>query len=617
MKAKLNLNSLRKKVLLSIVVFIVLFALITSFIIVLVIDFQMTGRARTDKSAAIESLSYSLPSLLSMKEYQQVKQVITSSLVFDNIAFVAVYDKSGALIDSEIKQGLNATDFKAESHDIMTAGESIGRFEIGFSQKYIDDLVRWTTLILIIALVGFLVLAGLALFIFMGRSVIQPIESIARTIKEIGPDNLSARTDIRSKDEIGVLAANINQMAGHLEESYLALQTARDELEEKVELRTKGERRRSEQLRAINGVSRRISAILSLDELLPFVVHSVQETFNYYNVNIFILDPALEGVVLKAGAGGYKGPVPLGFLVRFDLGVVGKVARNGEAMNIADVAQESGGVFFPELTDTKSELAIPIKIGDDTIGVLDIQSIETDAFDEIDLFTLQTLGDQLAVAIENARLYQESRDMAILEERNRMAREIHDTLAQGFAGVILQLEAAEQALHEDADDAHVHLDRARRLAKESLNEARRSVWALRPQVLDQLPFMQALQQQVERFNSDTGIQVNLSKPQNEQILSHEIENALLRICQEALTNIKKHARANRVDVNLAFEENAVKLRVDDDGVGFGQEAILENRFGLISMRERAKLLGGFVEVRSEEGKGTHLLASIPIDRGKP
>jgi signal transduction histidine kinase len=154
------------------------------------------------------------------------------------------------------------------------------------------------------------------------------------------------------------------------------------------------------------------------------------------------------------------------------------------------------------------------------------------------------------------------------------------------------------------------------LAKESLNEARRSVWALRPQVLEQLPFMQALQGQVEKSCLDTDIKVILNMPQNERKLPPETENALLRICQEALTNVKKHAQASQVEINLTFEEKAVSLRVDDNGIGFDQESILENRFGLISMRERAKLLGGFLEVRSEKGKGTHLLVNIPIDRGK-
>jgi signal transduction histidine kinase len=614
MNAKLNLNSLRKKITFSIIAVIVVLALVMAFIINLVVSSQMSVRGRTDKAAAVESLSYALSPLLSGQGDQLIKQVISSYLVFDNIAFVAVYDKNGTLIDSALKEGSAPGDFQVEGHDIMTGGQAAGSFEIGFSQKYIDELVKWTTLILILALVVFLLLAGLALLIFMGRSVIQPIESIARTISQFGPHNLAARTEVYTEDEIGVLASNINQMAGELEKSYLSLQAARDELEEKVELRTRGERRRSEQLRAINGVSRRISAILSLDELLPYVTISMQQTFNYYNVNIFLLDSTSDGVVLKAGAGGYNKPAPLGFLVRLNDGIVGKVAGTGQAVNSGEAGQDSGSGLSQELPDTKSELAVPIMVGNETIGVVDIRSAEMQAFDEIDLFTVQTLGDQLAIAIENARLYQESRDMAVIEERNRMAREIHDTLAQGFAGVVLQLEAAEQALPEKADDAQKHLDRARMLARESLNEARRSVWALRPQALEKLPFTQALQQQVEKLSVDSGIKASLKMSQNQRALSPEIENALLRICQEALANVRKHAQAKRVEVNLTFEDNLVVLRIDDDGAGFDPELIGADHFGLINMRERARLLGGFLEIRSEKWKGTHLLVTIPIVR---
>ena len=197
-----------------------------------------------------------------------------------------------------------------------------------------------------------------------------------------------------------------------------------------------------------------------------------------------------------------------------------------------------------------------------------------------------------------------------------MAREIHDTLAQGFTGIILQHEAAEQALDEDTNQAQEHLNRARKLARESLNEARRSVWALRPQELEQLPLIAALRQQIERFSQDTGIRVGFNTSQNERILSAEIENALLRICQESLTNVKKHAEASQVEVELTFDEKVVRLRIDDNGVGFDPESSTENRFGLISMHERARLLGGFVEIRSDRGKGTHLEVTIPIDRGK-
>ncbi|MFC2014287.1 GAF domain-containing protein, partial [Chloroflexota bacterium] len=128
--------------------------------------------------------------------------------------------------------------------------------------------------------------------------------------------------------------------------------------------------------------------------------------------------------MLKAGAGGYKEAVPIGFLVRVTEGIVGWVTQTGEPLMVGDVSKEPKYLFVQELADTRSELAVPIKIGTETLGVLDIQSTEPNAFDEIDLFTAQTLGDQVAIAIENARLYQETREMAVLEERNRMAREI-------------------------------------------------------------------------------------------------------------------------------------------------------------------------------------------------
>ena len=339
---------------------------------------------------------------------------------------------------------------------------------------------------------------------------------------------------------------------------------------------------------------------------------SLQETFNYYNVNVFLLDPGTGSLVLKAGAGGYRGTVPIGFLIRLTEGIVGMVAQTGEPLMAGDVSKEPKYILVQELPDTRSELAIPIKIGTETLGVLDIQSIELDAFDEIDLFTAQTLGDQVAIAIENARLYQETREMAVLEERNRMAREIHDTLAQGFTGIVLQLEAGEQALGEDFTRAQGHLDQARRLARESLNEARRSVWALRPQALEQLSFTKTLRQEVKKFIQDSGVKANLNISGKRQALFPDLENALLRIFQESLTNVKKHAQASQVEVNLAFEEKAVRLSIQDNGIGFNPEDSTKNHFGLISMGERARLLGGSMEIRSEKRKGTHLEVTIPI-----
>ena len=193
-----------------------------------------------------------------------------------------------------------------------------------------------------------------------------------------------------------------------------------------------------------------------------------------------------------------------------------------------------------------------------------------------------------------------------------MAREIHDTLAQGFTGIVLQLEAAEQPLNEDVGKAQEHLDRGRSLARQSLNEARRSVWALRPQPLEQLPLAEAIAQEVAKFIQSSGIKTNFDISGERHPLSYDIEAALLRICQESLTNVRKHARASKVDINLVFEKSVVRLSIQDNGIGFDTKAPIEGAFELIGMRERARLLGGMLVVQSEKGKGTVVEIEVPI-----
>ena len=158
-----------------------------------------------------------------------------------------------------------------------------------------------------------------------------------------------------------------------------------------------------------------------------------------------------------------------------------------------------------------------------------------------------------------------------MEERNRMAREIHDTLAQGFTGIILQLEAAEQALHDNPSDAERHLNQASSLARKSLAEARRSVWNLRSKALEQANLADALRQEVDKFSEQTGVGASFTVRGDKRELSPEVETGLLRICQESLNNVGKHAQATKVEVTLEFDTSAVILAISDNGVGFEQK----------------------------------------------
>lgn len=603
------LRSLNNKVIFAIILVTLLGAFLTAFTVFLTVQYQLSQKYTVEKQATIESLSLSLADDLLSGDYEQIDQTLQSALIYENIDSITVFNQDGNSVVS-ISEEDDDTNLELSKHTLSADGELVGSFEVGFSDSYIDDLVRRTVIALSIVVIGFLILVGLAFFIFMRYSVLQPIRTFAFTVNRINMENLSTRIGINSQDEIGLLATAFNNMTENLEKSQADLKQSYDELEEKVELRTRGERRRAEQLRTINEVGRRISSFLSLDELLPYVVNSLRDTFHYYNVNIFLVNDA-GSIELSAGAGGYESEIPTGFSINFGQGIVGTAAQNEEFVAVADVSIDSRYIASEQLPNTRSELSVPIKLGTEMLGVLDVQSEEINAFDEIDIFTVQTIGDQLAVAIQNARYYLETRELAVITERNRLAREIHDTLAQGFTGIILQLEAAEQTMGIDNSSSQEHLDSAKRLAKESLNEARRSVWALRPQLLENLTFIDALRKEAESFGSDNNIKVTIDTSIEKQNINPDAENALLRIFQEALNNIRKHASANNIEVRLTNDEDNYILSVSDDGIGFDSSEDISKGFGLISMRERAKLLGGSFEISSEKGLGTRVVVKIP------
>jgi signal transduction histidine kinase len=212
-------------------------------------------------------------------------------------------------------------------------------------------------------------------------------------------------------------------------------------------------------------------------------------------------------------------------------------------------------------------------------------------------------------------LFRQTKEMAVLEERSRMAGEIHDTLAQGFTGIVLQLEAAEQALDESPSEAPDHLSRAKGLARESLQEARRSVWGLLPHALEERPLDAALREEIRRFSAVGRERASFSLSGNRRELPSNVQAALLRICQESLTNVRRHAMATEVEVALTFYTEAVCLGVRDNGGGFDPEAVKgrgrQGGFGLTGMEERARLQRGTLEVRSHKGKGTLVEVKIP------
>ncbi len=225
----------------------------------------------------------------------------------------------------------------------------------------------------------------------------------------------------------------------------------------------------------------------------------------------------------------------------------------------------------------------------------------------------EPLVPSLSLTLEKLRLLRQVSETAILQERQRLAREIHDTLAQDFTSIVTHLEAAESALDTDPKLARAHLDRARRAAREGLAEARRVVWALRPDILTRTGLDRALTRVAHRWQEATGIPVHVTITGTPRPLPGDTDVVLLRAAQEALANVHKHARATRVDVTLTYMGDRVSLDVQDDGEGFDPGNLDAHKgFGLRGMRERVEARGGHVIIESGPGEGTTVVVMLPI-----
>ncbi len=281
----------------------------------------------------------------------------------------------------------------------------------------------------------------------------------------------------------------------------------------------------------------------------------------------------------------------------------------------------------PSSLGLRFHASVPIYAGEMALGVLNVASEDWRELSEDELQLLHIVGDQVGLAIQRARLAAEhtraAARLSTIEERNRLAREIHDTLAQGLAAITLQLETADALTEQRPERAHEAIRRALALARANLEEARRSVIDLRAAPLQNRTLPEALQELAGEARRD-GVEITYQYlPADFPLLSPRLETALYRIAQEALTNVKKHARAEHVKMRLSLEEDELCLCVYDDGRGFQVDEVMDTQarfgaqtghFGLTGVNERVKMLGGTLCIDSTPGLGTCLVVCVPLEK---
>jgi signal transduction histidine kinase len=289
----------------------------------------------------------------------------------------------------------------------------------------------------------------------------------------------------------------------------------------------------------------------------------------------------------------------------------------------------------------RAVVSIPLIFGEELIGLVSIRIAGNRQVDEADLEFAQSLAQQATLALELARLAEQAkqtalaierekaareraaelakakgaRQSAVLEERNKMAGEIHDSLAQFFTGILLQLGAAKKVIKKGGNNSLSYVERASELAQFGLAEARRSAFSLQPTIIEELGLVQALQKLVERSNIKGKLRCNFhSTGVPEESLPTSVQEALLRIAQEAMSNALRHALPTVINVSLCCDPSKLVLEVADNGSGIANpEAACREGFGLSNMQARAKNLGAQLDVRTSAGRGTSIVVRMPTN----
>lgn len=262
--------------------------------------------------------------------------------------------------------------------------------------------------------------------------------------------------------------------------------------------------------------------------------------------------------------------------------------------------------------------SIPLYARDKRLGVLNVASVDWRELSAEDLRLLYIVGDFLGVALERSLIFMRCAEVGAVEERNRLAREIHDTVAQGLTAISLQLETADALLEsgQNLEQVGQVIKQAINLTRANLNEVRRSVLDLRAAPLEGKSMVEALKDLVQTYAEQWELPIEFDLSYAIHPLPIRLEIGLYRIVQEALTNIHRHAEASLVQGQLVTMPNMVRLVIEDNGKGFDVSQVVTNkgRYGLVGMNERVRLLGGYLKLHSSPKAGTQIEIEIPLEK---
>jgi signal transduction histidine kinase len=379
---------------------------------------------------------------------------------------------------------------------------------------------------------------------------------------------------------------------------------------------------RTRELQALMRVSANLTAQLDLEPLLQLIIEEIRSLADYGRASIYLAQG--EALLLLASRSRQAiDPPPTSYsMAATDMGPLWQQVARRQPVIIDDMHTDIEFVgplrkilgnerFESAVRNVHAQLVVPLALKDRVIGMITLTHEQPAYYTRHHADLLSAIGIQAAIAIENARLFEQAQELAATNERQRLARELHDSVSQALYGIVLGARTARTLLETSPEKAMEPLDYVLSLAAAGQAEMRALLFELRPESLEMEGLIVALEKQIAATSaryaltiaSDLGTEPELGLPEKE---------AFYRICQEALHNIVKHARAENATVRLSLSDGALSLEIRDDGVGFDTSASHPGHMGLISMSERASAIGGKMLLDSTPGQGSMVTLRLQL-----
>ncbi|MBI1395285.1 MAG: HAMP domain-containing protein [Betaproteobacteria bacterium] len=456
-----------------------------------------------------------------------------------------------------------------------------------------------------LTLVAFAIVGTIVIIYLMYLLVIRPVSALSKGILRLEAEDFSARVPVESRDEFGSVARAFNAMAAHLETLY-------ETLEERVRDKTHRLEAKNRELSTLYSVTTALNDGHGVEALCRSFLHPIIMSFAADAGAVRLkhsADSALSIVVSEGLPPGFLDVETCAHAASCDCGLTAGVATPAEHDGAPQVGTRACRSFGYESTGV-----FPIRVGGRIAGVFNLYFTEPRALEQRERRLLEVLGRHLGTALESERLRSSEKELAVSEERNLIARELHDSIAQSLAFLNLQTQMLGESIERgDLGGAREEVAQIRAGVRESYDDVRELLVHFRSRIESE-GLSSGLKRTLSRFEEQTGIVVSWNEEGQYVDPPAESQGQILHVVQEALSNIRKHARARHVDV-LMRRGPMYQFTVRDDGVGFAVDSAgrdTQGHVGLQIMRERAVRIGGTLHVSSIPGAGTEVTLSLPV-----